>query len=495
MNGKGVILSYDCSLMGSINVMTEYQNYYNLGSTGSASTGIVLSIFQLGQMVGALFAWVNDWRGRKVMILFGCTAVVAFSIFTATAPTLGSFIGVRFLLSFFSTLASVAAPVLLVELAPPLLRGSVAGGYNTLYYMGSIVATFGNISCLLIIITILLAIYGCNLHLHRNINWHLPLWLQTVCPSIVVLFGYWMPESPRWLIAKGRREEARRFLIKHHTNGDENRPIVALEMAEIEESLSHGGIRSARDYFNIKALFSTRARRYRIMLVVAWSWFGQFSGNNYLPTVITAVGITSVSTLQLLNGIYAVTGWIAASIGARCHDVVGRRKMFTGSCASMGVCLAIITGVMAKYQHDNSDTNASSAMIAFIFIFGVVFDVVRVGPPAHTVMPLISKNTICVQMVRWCPRSLLAAQDLSTHLLPPGRAEHIILVESKIAFPEIHIIYAFFVLWDCFEFVFVYVVFMETKGRTLELEVVFESNSPREASTRKMVPNDAAVLE
>jgi hypothetical protein len=81
------------------------------------------------------------------------------------------------------------------------------------------------------------------------------------------------------LIAKGRREEARRFLIKHHANGDENRPIVALEMAEIEESLSHGGIRSARD-FNIKALFSTCARRYRIMLVVAWSWFGQFSGNN-----------------------------------------------------------------------------------------------------------------------------------------------------------------------------------------------------------------------
>lgn len=149
-------------------------------------------------------------------------------------------------------------------------------------------------------------------------------------------------------------------------------------MREIEESLSHGGIRAARDYFDIKALFKTRSRRYRIMLVIAWSWFGQFSGNNvasyYLPTMIKAVGITSVSTSQLLNGIYAVTGWVAASIGARCHDVVGRRKMFLGSTAGMVICLAIITGTTARYQSDQS-VEASSAMIAFIFIFGVVFAV------------------------------------------------------------------------------------------------------------------------
>lgn len=145
------ILGYDGSLMGSINVMPEYLSYYNLGTKGSASTGLVFSIFQIGQMIGALFAWTNDWRGRRFMVIFGCTGVVAFSIFTATAPTLGSFIGARFLLSFFSTLASVAAPLLLVELAPPLLRGSVAGGYNTLYYMGSIIATFGKITPSLII--------------------------------------------------------------------------------------------------------------------------------------------------------------------------------------------------------------------------------------------------------------------------------------------------------------------------------------------------------
>lgn len=131
--------------MGSINVLPEYQEYYNLGSNGTPTTGIVFSIFQIGQMIGALFTWVCDWRGRKETLLIGAFGVVVSAIFTALAPTLSSFIGARFLLSFFSTITTVAAPLLLVEIAPPLYRGTVAGAYNTLYYMGSIIATFSKL--------------------------------------------------------------------------------------------------------------------------------------------------------------------------------------------------------------------------------------------------------------------------------------------------------------------------------------------------------------
>lgn len=139
---EAIFAGYDGSLMGSINSVPEYQHYYGLGSDGTASTGIVFSIFQIGQMIGALFTWVCDWRGRKFTILLGCTGVVFSTILVSLAPTLSVFIGARFLLSFFSTIATVAAPLLLVEIAPPLYRGTVAGAYNTLYYMGSIIATF-----------------------------------------------------------------------------------------------------------------------------------------------------------------------------------------------------------------------------------------------------------------------------------------------------------------------------------------------------------------
>jgi MFS family permease len=133
---------YDGSLMGSINVLSEYQEYYGLGDTGSTSTGLVFSIFQIGQMSGALFTWICDWKGRRLTLAVSSFLICVSAIFTAVAPTLSSFIAARFLLSFFSTINTVAAPMLLVEIAPPLQRATVAGTFNTLYYMGSIIATF-----------------------------------------------------------------------------------------------------------------------------------------------------------------------------------------------------------------------------------------------------------------------------------------------------------------------------------------------------------------
>jgi MFS family permease len=67
---------YDGSLMGSINTIPGYQRYYGLPENGAASTGIVFSIFQIGQMVGALFIWLADWKGRRLSIFVGTCGVV-----------------------------------------------------------------------------------------------------------------------------------------------------------------------------------------------------------------------------------------------------------------------------------------------------------------------------------------------------------------------------------------------------------------------------------
>lgn len=88
-------------------------------------------------MAGALFIWVADWRGRRLPIFVGCLGVCVGTIVTCTAKTLSIFVGGRFLLSFFSTIATTSAPLYLIEIAAPQYRGTVAGMYNTLYYLVS----------------------------------------------------------------------------------------------------------------------------------------------------------------------------------------------------------------------------------------------------------------------------------------------------------------------------------------------------------------------
>lgn len=153
-------------------------------------------------MVGALFIWVADWQGRRLPIFIGCLGVCVGTIVTSTAPTLASFVGGRFLLSFFSTLASTASPLYLIEIAPPQYRGTVAGMYNTLYYLVSNVNTESSWLLIRIKGSIIATsvVYGANLHLanHGELNWRLPLWLQMLCPGFVALGIWFCPESPRW---------------------------------------------------------------------------------------------------------------------------------------------------------------------------------------------------------------------------------------------------------------------------------------------------------
>lgn len=147
---------YDGSLMSSINSLTTYQQHYNLPENGASATGIIFSVYQIGQMAGALFVWTADWKGRKLPIFFGCLGVCIGAVVTATAKDIPTFTGGRFLLSFFATIAQTSAPLLLIEIAPPLHRGTVAGMFNTLYYMGAIIATF--------------CIYGTHRNLTGNIQ-------------------------------------------------------------------------------------------------------------------------------------------------------------------------------------------------------------------------------------------------------------------------------------------------------------------------------------
>ena len=103
-----------------------------------------------------------------------------------------------------------------------------------------------------------------------------------------------VPESPRWLVAKERDDEALKMLAHYHANGDANNMTVQFEYREIRETIAmeiH-----AKKNSSYLDFFKTKGNRYRLFILITLGVFSQYSGNamfsNYANIIYEAAGIT-----------------------------------------------------------------------------------------------------------------------------------------------------------------------------------------------------------
>jgi MFS family permease len=84
------------------------------------------------------------------------------------------------------------------------------------------------------------ATYACNF-IQSNWSWRIPLILQVVCAGITCVGVFFVPESPRWLMANGREQEALDFLTKYHGAGNVKSPLVEFQYREFKAGISQTG--------------------------------------------------------------------------------------------------------------------------------------------------------------------------------------------------------------------------------------------------------------
>ena len=184
------------------------------------------------------------------------------------------------------------------------------------------------------------------------------------------------PESPRWLISRGRHDEARRILIKYHAGGDANSPLVAYEMEEIEQTIRLE--REAAQSGSYMDMFKTKGNRHRLFISVTLGIFAQWNGNGvvgyYLPIILTNSGITSVTSQTLINGCLQIWNLICAVTAAILVDHLGRRFLFLFSSIGMFVCQVIISGLSGSYAN-TGNKSTGLAVVPFLFLFYGSYDV------------------------------------------------------------------------------------------------------------------------
>lgn len=475
------INGYDGSVMGSINSYKQYRDYFGFPEdTGTPSTGIVYAIYTIGNLVGSFAAGpATDTWGRRYGMGIGALIIIIGTCIQASCFNIAGFMAGRFILGFGVAISASAGPAYVSEMAHPTYRGTMTAIYNTFWFIGGIPGTF--------------VPYGTST-IQSDMSWRIPIWVQMVFSGIVLLNVYFLPETPRWLMANDRHEDALAVMAKYHGEGDRNSPIVQLEYKEMMEEISITG--SDKRWWDYRELFNSAEVRYRTMLVVAMGFFGQWSGNGpvsyYYPQMLAGAGITSNQTQLLLQGFQNLVQFGGAVFGAIMTDKWGRRPQLlvsTGSVVAIFVVILALNAVNVYTGPDGlpaakSDTTAK-AEIAVIFIFGFVYSAGYT--PLQALYP--------VEVLRYESR----AKGMGFYNFWVNIAGFYNTFVTGIAFTDVGWKYYFlFIFWDMFEFAFIYFFFVETKKRTLEqLTEIFQGRNRVKRSVQgiEVVVHDGHITE
>jgi len=367
------------------------------------------------------------------------------------------FIGARFLIGFGLTFAANAAPMLVTEISYPTYRAPLTSCYNSLWYSGAIIAAWTT--------------YG-TFKIKNTWSWRTPSALQGIPAVLQVVLIWFAPESPRWLISKGKEAQALKTLAYYHADGNEEDPLVKYEFEEIRASIELD--RTVASNVGWSALWKTKGNRKRMRIIIALAFFSQWSGNGlvsyYLTKVFDTIGITNPTTQLLINGILQIWNLFWALGAAFLSDKLGRRFLFLTSSCGMLLFFTLQTICSARFAIAG-DQSSAHAVIAFIFLFYASYDL------AFT--PLIVSYTV--------------------EILPyPLRAKGFNVFNFVISLTLIFNQYVnpialdalgwkYYIVYICvlaFEIVFLYFFIVETKNRTLEeTSAIFDGDEHLEQIT------------
>ncbi|KIJ36372.1 hypothetical protein M422DRAFT_76265 [Sphaerobolus stellatus SS14] len=431
---------YDGSMMNGILSLDFFEDFFHHPQGGKL--GLFNAIQNIGSLLAYPFApYITDFFGRKKAIFLGACIMCGGAALQTGSQNLGMFISARFLMGFGLTFAANAAPLLVSEISYPTQRAQLTSCYNSLWYSGSIVAawtTFG------------------TFFIKNNWSWRIPSAVQAL-PSVLQVFLIWfVPESPRWLVSKGRDAEARAILAYYHARGNDNDPLVDFEFTEIKEAIEFE--RTVAANVGYKSLFMTPGNRRRLRIIVALAFFSQWSGNGlvsyYLHAVFDSIGITNTTIQLLINGILQIWNLFWALGASFLCDRAGRRKLFMTSCIGMTLFFIMQTVCSARFAITGSEA-AAHAVIAFIFLFYAAYDL------AFT--PLIVSYT--VEILPYAVRAKgfnIFNFTISVAIIFNQYVNPIALAKLTWKY------YIVYVCWLGFETVYCYLFVVETKNRTLE---------------------------
>ncbi|KXJ90359.1 general substrate transporter [Microdochium bolleyi] len=449
-------LGIDGSMTNGMQVLQTWQDEFG------HPTGSMLGLFGASNAIGGVIpfiflSWLGDVVGRRVPTAMGSVVILAGVMVQFFATSLNMFIGGKIVLGIGSSLIQMGGPVLVTELSHPKERVQATTFYNTSIVLGYVFGAW---------IT-----YG-TARIPNEWSWKLPTLLQIVPSTYQLLLIFFCPESPRWLMAKGKTEQARAILVKYHGEGNPDSELVKYECIEIQQAID----KEAEENMSWKAFFSSKANLKRIGLCFATALFSQSSGNllvsNYLTQILKDTGITEQKDVTLVNGMVTLWQYIIAITVTVLIDRFKRRTFFlTGS---GGVLVVFIIWTISAKTYLDGSLAAGRAVLACIFLFQAFYTCAWTNLVVTYPLEIV---TLQMRAKAWA-FVLLTIQVASIF---GGYVNPVALEAISWKF------YIYYCVWVAFIFVIVYFFFVETQGPSLEeLSYLFDGDDVKQRVAKEI---------
>lgn len=349
-------------------------------SFGASTTmiQIITSWVTLGALAGALVAGVlADKLGRRITILLAAILFTFGALLEALAPGTTVLVIGRLIVGFGVGVASVAAPLYAAEQAPSRLRGRFVSIYQLAITIGIFIA------------------YLVDQALINNDMWRVMLGVSAVPAILLLVVMIPMPDSPRWFIKVGRRDDAVKALTKIRPDVD-----APAEIAEIESAAREDDANKA----TWGEVFSKKLRK-PLMIGIGLAVFQQITGINaiiyYANKIFAQAGFATpedqaAATTWAIGGVNVLATLIAVVY----VDRFGRRPLLLAGL--VGMSTALLTVGISFHFMDNADTSGAGtggpttagiitlvALVVFIASFAF-----SLGPVVWTVINEIFPNRV-----------------------------------------------------------------------------------------------------
>ncbi|KAI1109856.1 general substrate transporter [Nemania sp. NC0429] len=335
----------------------------------------VSAMVQVGSVAGALIAFLicdrigRIWATRQLCLVW----ILGIAIFMGHGNSLGAVYAGRFIAGLGVGQTPVVGPVYIAEIAPASIRGLCTCVFTGCVYLGIVLAYFTN--------------YGAQVNIGDTTSnrWLVPTSLHIIFAGLILVLTFFQHESPRYLIKKGKNEQAVQVMSRIRQLPPDHeyvvREITAIRAAleeEMEATMGSSWTGVLREMFLIPN------NAYRLYLALSVQLLSQWSGAGsitlYAPDLFALLGITGTEESLLASGVFGIVKFVAAIVCALfLVDVIGRKRALLIGITLQTISVVYIAGfltavpqlgVVDDFVIPDHQLAASRGAIAMIFISG-----------------------------------------------------------------------------------------------------------------------------